>query len=288
MTFIARAFAKINLDLRIGGALPGGYHELRTTFQSIALHDVLTFRRTRGPFTIRCDDPGCPTDGNIVGRAAELIWRAAGRPGTPMGVAVSIDKRIPMAAGLGGGSADAAAALRVLPLLWRVRLSAAAVYELAAALGADVPFFLQGGTAIGVGRGDRLTRVRDGTRRWVVLVVPPFGVSTKEAYRWFDEAGGARGTRRARTDRGRSNDLQGPVVSRHPEIGELVHQLRRSGANHAAMSGSGSAVFGIFSRLPTAEAAAAALTGTGRRVLITRTLPAAEYRRGIRPALARK
>jgi 4-diphosphocytidyl-2-C-methyl-D-erythritol kinase len=288
VTFTARAFAKINLDLRIGGVLPDGYHELRTTFQSIALHDVLTFRRTRGPFTIRCDDPACPTDGNIVGRAAEQIWRAAGRPGLPMGVSVSIDKRIPMAAGLGGGSADAAAALRVLPLLWRVQLSAAAAHEQAAALGADVPFFLQGGTAIGVGRGDRLTRLPDGTRRWVVLVVPPFGVSTKEAYRWFDEADGARGARRARTDRGRSNDLQEPVVSRHPEIGELIHQLRRSGANQAAMSGSGSAVFGIFSRLPTAEAAAAALTVTGRRVLITRTLPAAEYRRGTRPVLARK
>ena len=82
MTFTARAFAKINLDLRIDAALPDGYHELRTTFQSIALHDVLTFRRTRGPFTIRCDDPRCPVDdGNIVRRAADQLWRAVGRAG---------------------------------------------------------------------------------------------------------------------------------------------------------------------------------------------------------------
>ena len=288
MTFTTRAFAKINLDLRIGGVLPDGYHELRTTFQSIALHDVLTFRRTRGPFTIRCDDPRCPIDGNIVRRAAELLWRAAGRPGPPMGVSVSIDKRIPMEAGLGGGSADAAAALRALLLLWRVRLSAAGAHEVAAALGADVPFFLRGGTAIGVGRGDRLTGVRDAPRRWVVLAIPRFGVSTKEAYGWFDESVGAGAAPRARTHRGRSNDLQAPVVSRHPEIGELVQALRRCGANAAAMSGSGSAVFGMFSRLPIAEAAAAALAGAGRRVLITRTLPAADYRRRARPVLARK
>jgi 4-diphosphocytidyl-2-C-methyl-D-erythritol kinase len=286
VTYTARAFAKINLDLRIDGVLADGYHQLRTTLQSIALHDVLTFRRTRGPFTIRCDDPRCPIDRNIVRQAAERLWRAVGRAGMPTGVSVSIDKRIPMEAGLGGGSADAAAALRVLPLLWRVRLSAADTHDVAAALGADVPFFLRGGTAIGVGRGDRLTSVRDGARRWVVLVVPPFGVSTKDAYGWFDQAVASRAA--PRTRRSRSNDLQAPVVSRHPEIGELVEVLGRCGANGAAMSGSGSAVFGMFNRLPIAESAAAALAGAGRRVIITRTLPAADYRRRSRPVLARK
>ena len=204
-----------------------------------------------------------------------------------MGVSVSIDKRIPMEAGLGGGSADAAAALRVLPLLWRVRPSAADINRVAASLGADVPFFLRGGTAVGVGRGDCVTSIRDGARRWVVLVIPAFGVSTKDAYGWFDQSV-ASAAPPAPTRRGRSNDLQAPVVSRHPEIGELVQALRRSGARGAAMSGSGSAVFGMFDRLPGAESAAAALAGAGRRVLVTRTLAAAAYRRRSRPVLARK
>jgi 4-diphosphocytidyl-2-C-methyl-D-erythritol kinase len=282
VTYIVRAFAKINVDLRILGALPGGYHEVRTTLQSIALHDVLAFRRTRGPVTIGCDDPRCPTETNIVARAAESLWRAARRTGVPHGVSVSIDKRIPMEAGLGGGSADAAAALRVLPVIWRMRLSEAAVHDVAAGLGADVPFFLRGGTAIGTGRGDRVTSIRDARRTWVVVVVPPFGVATKEAYGWFDESTDPR------SGRGRTNDLQAPVVRRHPEIGAIVDELRRSGSRHAAMSGSGSAVFGLFSRLPAAEAAAVALAGSGRRIFITRTLPALEYRRGVRPVLARK
>src|SRR5262245_24574368 len=110
---IARAaFAKINLDLRVLGVRPDGYHELRTTFQSIALADALTFTRAAGPFRIVCDDPACPTDErNLVWRAAQLVWKAARRKGSPRDVIVTIAKRIPMQAGLGGGSSDGAAAI---------------------------------------------------------------------------------------------------------------------------------------------------------------------------------
>ncbi len=276
----ARAFAKINLDLRIVGVQAGGYHELRTTFQSIALHDVMTFAPARGPFVVESDDPGCPAQGNIVERAACCVWEAAGRTGLPAGVRVRIDKRIPIAAGLGGGSADAAAALRALARLWGVRHTTTSMHEIAASLGADVPFFLQGGTARGRGRGDVLSRLADRPRRWVVVATPPFGVSTAEAYRWFDEA--------PRQGRRSFNDLHAPVVARHPEIGALVEQLKRSGASQAAMSGSGSAVFGLFTRRPDAEAAADALVGHGRRIIVTRTLSGLEYRRLSRLALARK
>ncbi len=118
-----RAFAKINLALRVVGVRADGYHELLTTFQSLALHDTLTFTRARGPFQIACDDPACPVDRtNLVWRAADAIWRAAGRRGEPRGVRVRIEKRIPLAAGLGGGSSDAAASLRALPSLWGVEL----------------------------------------------------------------------------------------------------------------------------------------------------------------------
>ncbi len=292
MTITARAFAKINLDLRIVGVQPDGYHELRTTFQSIALHDRLLFKRTRGPFLVESDEPACPTAGNIVEKAASLLWSAVGRQGAPTGVAVRIEKRIPLEAGLGGGSADAAAALRALSSLWRLRPDRAVVHQIAASLGADVPFFLIGGTARGGGRGDRLTPLDDAPRRWVVLAVPRFGVSTRDAYGWFDaatfggSAGAAAGRRRLGSRGG--NDLQRVVSLRHPEIADLVAGLRRCGASHAAMSGSGSAVFGLFATLPAAEAAAAALLDSGRRLIVTRTLSAPNYRRLSRPVLARK
>src|SRR5829696_3397400 len=110
----ARAFAKINLSLRVLGTRPDGFHELRTIFQSIALHDTLTIRASRGPLRLTCDDPNCPSDGtNLIWRAAERLWTSAGRRGTPRGIAIDLQKRIPLQAGLGGGSSDAAAALRV-------------------------------------------------------------------------------------------------------------------------------------------------------------------------------
>ena len=113
-----RAFAKINLDLRVLGVRPDGYHELRTTFQSIALADTLTFTRASGPFRIDCDQPDCPTDRrNLVWRAAELVWKAARRRGAPRDLHVKIIKRIPMQAGLGGGSSDAAAAIDALAVV---------------------------------------------------------------------------------------------------------------------------------------------------------------------------
>jgi 4-diphosphocytidyl-2-C-methyl-D-erythritol kinase len=295
----ARAFAKINLDLHVTGSEADGYHELRTTFQSIALHDVLTFVPRRGPFVIESDDPACPTDGNIVARAAAMLWQLADRSGLPAGVHVRIAKRIPVAAGLGGGSADAAAALRALMRLWRIRVPRNQLQETAAALGADVPFFLQGGTVRGTGRGDVLSALVDRPRRWVVVAMPPFGVATKDAYRWFDEGGAA--TLKGSADKrvagaiGRSlqgrqsrNDLQAVIVARHPEVGQLIDALTRAGASRAAMSGSGSAVFGLFPRLSAAEGAADALIGRGRRVLVTRTLSRSEHERLARPELARK
>jgi 4-diphosphocytidyl-2-C-methyl-D-erythritol kinase len=293
-----RAFAKINLSLHVVGARSDGYHELRTTFQSLALHDTLTCRARPGPFHIVCDDEACPSgESNLVWRAAEGLWASAGRRGMLRDVAVRINKRIPLAAGLGGGSSDAAAAIRALAALWRVELSAARARRLAAALGADVPFFLDGGTALGVGRGDVLRRLADAPPAWVTLVVPAFGVSTADAYRWFDELV----TPVARPFQGRDprgaespallaqlqNDLEAPVAARHPEIARLVEALRREGASHAAMSGSGSAVFGLFNRRADASAAALAIAAGGRRGVITRTLDRAGYARLARPIRAR-
>jgi 4-diphosphocytidyl-2-C-methyl-D-erythritol kinase len=187
-----RAFAKMNRSLRVIATRADGYHELRTIFQSIALHDTLTVRSVRGTFELTCDDPACPADdSNLVARAAARMWAAAGRSGVPRGLAIHLRKCIPMQAGLGGGSSDAAAALRVLAKRWHVADSK--VRAEAAALGADVPYFLEGGTALGLERGDLLFPLSEPASAWVVLVIPTFGVSTKEAFAWFDASKGARG-----------------------------------------------------------------------------------------------
>lgn len=278
-----KACAKINVTLRVLGVRDDGYHELRTTFQSLALHDTLTFTPLRGPFTIEADDPACPTDPtNLVWKAADALWRVAGGRGALQGVHVRIRKRIPSEAGLGGGSSDAAAALRALQMLWKVRASDENLAGIARALGADVAYFLEGGTALGVERGDVLFALPDAPRAWVVLARPDFGVSTREAYEWWDlDRGAGRGRLVARLP-GRSaelvNDLEGPVVARHPRVGALVRRLGRLGAARAAMSGSGSAVFGLFTDERTARRAADALAGRTVTTLVTRTVNRREYR----------
>ncbi len=269
------AFAKINLSLRIVGARPDGFHELQTVYQSLALHDTLRFTRASGPFRLECDDPRCPVDRtNLVWRAVDAAWRASGRRGAPRGLAVRLVKRIPFEAGLGGGSSDAAATLRALGARWR--LDDERLLAIARSLGADVPYFLHGGTALGIERGDVVFPLADGAPAWVVLVVPAFGVSTRDAYRWWDR----RPSRGASATRAGANDLQGPVARHHPEIARLVSALRRAGASCAAMSGSGSTVFGLFDREAGARAAARLLARPARRTIVTRTLGRARYLSG--------
>lgn len=275
-----RAFAKINLTLRVLALRRDGYHELRTTFQSLALHDTLTCTATAGPFAIECDAVDVPCDAsNLIWRAAEALWRHAGRRGGLAGVRVRLEKQIPMQAGLGGGSSDAAAALRGLAALWRVKASPAELHAIARSIGADVPYFLVGGTALGVDRGDLLFPLEEQTASWVVLVLPDFGVSTKDAYGWWDadHAANPPAVADGALHRGLPggdwrNDLEPPVVSRRPAIGRLTAALRKLGASYAAMSGSGSAVFGLFGSAPTAARAARQMAGARQRVVVTKTL----------------
>ena len=280
-----RAFAKINRTLQVTGVRPDGYHELRTVFQTVALHDRLTFIPEPGALRLECDEPDCPVDrSNLVWRAAASLWTASGRRGAPRGVFVRIEKRIPLQAGLGGGSSDAAAALRALAVLWSVTArTRARLPELATALGADVRFFLEGGTVLGLDRGDTLFPLADAARTHVVLVLPDFGVSTVDAYRWWDADEPARRTSKQRKPIS-GNDLQGPVTRRHPVISRLVAALSRVGAQTAAMSGSGAAVFGLFPDARTAKTGAASLAVRGRRVIVTRTIGRAEYRALAGPA----
>jgi 4-diphosphocytidyl-2-C-methyl-D-erythritol kinase len=290
------AFAKINLLLRVMGVRADRHHELRTIFQSIALHDTVTIRPARGSFQLACDDASCPADRtNLVWRAAEALWTASGRRGAPRDVQVHLAKRIPMQAGLGGGSSDAAATLVGLAKFWHV--DDEPWHAVAASLGADVPYFLEGGTALGLGRGEVLFPLADIPPCWVVLVLPSFGVSTKEAYAWWDERNGEqnRAAHESNRKNGRPaareilNDLEPPVAARHPAITRIVAALGRHGDRHVAMSGSGSAVFGLFDARRAAERAARALsadraTQPGRgsgppTVVVTRTVGRSTYRR---------
>jgi 4-diphosphocytidyl-2-C-methyl-D-erythritol kinase len=293
-----RAHAKVNLDLRVLGTRPDGYHELRTVFQTIELHDVLTCVERPGAFAIKCRTSGVPLDSsNLVWRAAAALWNALGRAGEPQDTAVTIEKAIPMESGLGGGSADAAAALAGLARLWG-GVPVTLLREVASGIGADVAFFLSGGTALGLGRGEEIYPLVDLPPHWLVVVRPAFGVSTAEAYSWYDEdrAAGLRDeprelqvlpvpwpTRAAQM----INDLEPPVVRRHAEIGTLRSTLREAGAVAAAMSGSGSAVFGLFRSRPAAARAVKPLSRGGARAMLTRTLTRAEYERRSRPVAKR-
>ena len=284
------AFAKVNLDLRILGVRPDGYHDLRTIFQSLALADTVTVTLRPGPFELRCGAPGVPTDRrNLVWKAASLLWRTARRGrGEPRDLCVTLEKRIPAEAGLGGGSADAAVTLLALNRLWKLGLDGVALARVGARLGADVPFFLVGGTALGLGRGDDIYPLADLPKVSVVLIKPGFGVSTVEAYRWYDEE-----PRRARREPpGRQpppgwpawaavlcNDLEAPVVRHHPTISRIRQALLDAGAVKAAMSGSGSAVYGLFERAEAARRTARDLARPGWMVLATRTLSRSEYQR---------
>jgi 4-diphosphocytidyl-2-C-methyl-D-erythritol kinase len=274
-----RAFAKINLSLRIVDARPDGFHGVQTILQAIDLFDRLTCTTARGRFRIQCDTPDVPTDeSNLVWKAAQLLWEAAGRAGAPRDAVITLQKHIPTQAGLGGGSSDAAAALVGLRKLWKLRVNDADLHALGARLGADVPFFFMGGTALGLGRGDEVYPLEQLPRYWVVLAIPSFGVATKDAYAWFD----ARGHRSDKQIQNKgsllsmygslSNDLEAAVTQRHPMIGQLAQRLRDRGALHAAMSGSGSTVFGVFGSAGAAGRAAAAVKDSGVRVITARFL----------------
>jgi 4-diphosphocytidyl-2-C-methyl-D-erythritol kinase len=318
-----RAHAKINLNLRVGGLRADGYHDLRTVFQALALHDTLTFVARPGPFGLESSDARLPADpGNLIWRAADLVWQHLRRDGPVRDVAVRIEKRIPMRAGLGGGSADAAAALLGFARLWDPQLPPADLAALGRRLGADVGFFFTGGAALGLGRGDEIYPLADLPRLGVLLVVPAFEVATADAYRWLDddrERGRAGETTSECTDShvgatwgaGRrtpdvasalriprstwpppaceiANDFQPVVTARHPEIAEIVRALIAAGAAAAAMTGSGSTVFGLFDQDEVLAAAAQVLDGFGHSIERTRTLPRREYLRASTPVVVRR
>ena len=294
-----RAHAKINLDLRVLGMRADGFHELRTVFQSLALHDTIDCIPRPGPFSIECDAAGVPLDeSNLVWRAASALWRALRRSGPVRDVVVRLHKRIPLQGGLGGGSTDAAATMLALAGAWRVPIRPNQLVDVATTVGADVAFFLSGGTALGLGRGDEIYPLADLPRHWIVLLVPGFGVSSPDAYEWYDaERDLAHGSvgREAQYVPGpwpsraaqMINDLEAPIARHHPEIDQMKTALRRAGALAAAMSGSGSTVFGLFQKRREAVAAFEHLSGPGWRVLLTESVGRGDFARRSQPVRLR-
>ena len=177
MALVVRAYAKLNLTLEVLGRRPDGYHEITSVLQTVSLADVLSFRPAP-TLSLRCSDPTLVSEDNLALRAARLLGETTG---CTQGAEVTLEKHIPVASGLGGGSADAAAALWALDRLWDLRLPETQLSTLAARLGSDVPFFLQGGTALAQGRGERVTQLPPAPEAWFLVVRPPLEIPTKTA-----------------------------------------------------------------------------------------------------------
>jgi len=257
--------AKINLVLRVLDRRADGYHELETVFQAVDLWDGLAIYPAAA-LGLECDDPGLPVDeGNLVLRAARLL-RERHATGSPGGRLV-LHKAIPVEAGLGGGSSDAAGALVLCNRHWELRLDRSELTTLAAELGADVPYFLTGGTALGRGRGDRVEPLPFAGEIPVVLGCPPFGISTAEV---FGRVGAkltlprigvsvpllsALKFREGNDFRALANDLEAVVFEGWRELEGFRDALLEAGAGAALLSGSGSTVFGLFEE-PEAAAGA--------------------------------
>ncbi|HJR66527.1 MAG TPA: 4-(cytidine 5'-diphospho)-2-C-methyl-D-erythritol kinase [Gemmatimonadaceae bacterium] len=265
------AQAKVNLALRVGPRRPDGYHELATIFARIELADDVVVRVLRTGVTVTVRRGGAP-DESVGPPERNLALRAAhaymSETQWPPGCAIDIEKRIPVGAGLGGGSADAAAVLRALESLSPSPVGIARLTRIGASLGADVPFLALGSPlALGTGRGDVVEALEPLPPRWLALVQPSFSVSTADAYAWLDADRGLGDAGPLDSDALRmaardwaalaamaTNDLQEVVVARYPLIERYCEQLRRAGARLAMMSGSGSAVFGLYADEPDVAA----------------------------------
>ncbi|MBZ5577340.1 MAG: 4-(cytidine 5'-diphospho)-2-C-methyl-D-erythritol kinase [Acidobacteriia bacterium] len=293
-----RALAKINLDLRVLGKRPDGYHELRTIFQTISLADTLDLAFTPARETSIEIGDALQIPDNLAARAARLALDAMQATGK---IEMRLTKRIPMGAGLGGGSSDAAAVLLALPVLTGHVLPLPQLSALAAELGSDVTFFLLGGAAAGIGRGNEIFPLPDGPARRGVLVAPGIHVSTAEAYRLlspslttesqqnkmfsFSSQVWAGGVAEAGC-----NDFEAVVFRQHPGLAAIKKRLERAGASPALMSGSGSAVFGLFRTGDGVSRALAALEreSTFRISLVSRARYRSFWWHALKEHIARK
>lgn len=276
------AHAKINLTLGIEGVRADGYHEVEMIMQAVELHDCLVVEELPAGIVLESLCPDLPPGPeNLVYRAAAALQEYTG---CRRGARIKLTKNIPLAAGLAGGSTDAAAALRALNKLWDLHLPGEELFRLGERMGADVPFCLLGGTALARGKGERLTPVKGPKGLGVVLVKPPFGVSTALVYSLYDQIppGSQPDTQAmlAALENGQlsvigsllHNSLERITIKMHPVLDDIKKALLTEGAAGALMSGSGPTVFGLFSGIPEARAAARRLNLPGCGIIATSTI----------------
>jgi 4-diphosphocytidyl-2-C-methyl-D-erythritol kinase len=288
--FTLPSFAKINLTLRVLGRRADGYHELQTVFQTISLHDELRFSaRDDNRLELVCDAPAIPSDEtNLVHRAAVALRE---RYGVSRGARVELRKKIPAGGGLGGGSSNAAVALVGLARLWEIETERQTLAEIGAGLGADVPFFLTGGTALGTGRGTDIHPLPDIPQKYLLLVTPGVHVSTAEAYKSLNAPALTKALSPANLTVSRvqaeisgslqavvENDFERVVYRLYPEIERARSSLVAAGARGAWLSGSGASVFALFDSLDERERAQASLqVEPGWQVFACTTVARATY-----------
>jgi 4-diphosphocytidyl-2-C-methyl-D-erythritol kinase len=285
MAVAARAHAKINLDLRVLGTRVDGFHELRTVFQALALHDTVTCVPREGPLAIECDVAGVPLDhGNLVWRAADVLWRSIRRLGPPRDVLIRLDKRIPLQAGLGGGSSNGAAALT---RLWRVPVRASQP-PTSPPRSAPTCHSSSRAAALGSAAATR-SPAADLPRHWIVLVIPGFGVSPPTPISGPTRARpgpGARGPSTCRavavargSDDQRSRGRRSPATTRNRP--DEARPAARRGAGGRDV-GPGSTVFGLFSGGRRGDGGHPPV-GASWRVMLTESLDRSAYTRSQRP-----
>jgi 4-diphosphocytidyl-2-C-methyl-D-erythritol kinase len=269
-----------------------GYHDIFTIFQTVSLYDTLSFEEA-DELSLECDDPAVPTDAsNLILRAAErLRIEFADSPRAR----IRLEKRIPLGGGLGGGSSNAAAALVGLSRMWGIDAGQAELRRIGAELGSDVPFFFEGGTAAGFGRGTEIEPLRDFRAESMLIVTPDINVSTAKAYaalsaRNLTNEESNRILRVCRTEAesedllhsAARNDFEETVFAEHPDLGRAKRRLIELGAERAMMSGSGASVFAIFDKEETRRAALKALDDeVNWRKFAVAAVSRDEYRAGL-------
>ena len=274
MKCVEKAYAKVNLTLAVGEKRLDGYHEVVSVMQRVSLCDTLTAEQTREGITLTCSDPALPSgEENLAHRAASLFFRETGIAG---GAALTLEKRIPSQAGLGGGSSDAASALLALRKLYAPALSDTELETMAAALGSDVPFFIRGGTQLATGRGEVLSPLPPLTDGWFVIVKPTESFSTPSMYRRLDNLPPActppipplQGGLPALAV-GLFNRFEAAIPA-GSAVWDIKARLAAYGALASLLSGSGSAVFGLFDTETAARAAVEALRPAWPEIFLAR------------------
>jgi len=283
-SYFVQSYAKINLTLDVLGKRADGYHELATVMQTIDLYDTICLLATNEDrVSIACNRSELSTDDNLVVRAAQEIRK---RLGLTRGVLIELHKRIPVAAGLGGGSGNAAAILLALQRWWQLPLTANDLWSIAAELGSDIPFFLTGGLALCEGRGEQITPMAPywpSSMRWILLLKPAIAVSTATVFRnlkasdysngtWSKTVQTALQTKSLLQPADLHNSLERGVIEQYTEVAQARVAMLEAGAEYVRLSGSGPTLFTMFSTLTDAINVQQKLLMLGYEVYLTRPI----------------